>query len=369
MSGKLFLLLVIVSWLGVPPLVAQTKAPSSLKKPDIRFLRWDKNKDQRLSRNELPAPLRVNFERVDTDRDGWISLAEHLRFINRNNKEVEGGRTNATANMNLDYVEGGHERHQLDLYIPRSPGRSKKFPLIIWVHGGGWRQGSKDRFSHLDLLLDNGFAVACINYRLSRHAVFPAQIHDCKAAVRFLRKNSERFGLDAKKFGAWGSSAGGHLVALLGTSGDVLELEGELGNLDVSSRVQAVCDWFGPTDFLEMNRQAGKDGKIDHDAANSPESLLVGAPIQSVPQKTGRINPIHYVSTDDPPFLIMHGERDYLVPHQQSEMLNAALRQFGVPATFILVRGAGHGFTQQRDHRRAIEFFSEQLLEKPTAGK
>ncbi len=369
MSGKMFLFLVMVVCLVEPNLLAQTSGSSSTKTPDSRFLRWDKNNDRRLSRNELPEALRGNFERVDVDRNGWISLNEHLNFINRNVKGTDGSKTQATSYKNVEYVEDGHERHRLDLYVPHSQSRSKTFPLVIWVHGGAWRQGSKERFAHLNLLLDNGFAVACVNYRLSQHAIFPAQIHDCKAAVRFLRKNAERFDLDPTQFGAWGSSAGGHLVALLGTSANVSELEGDLDNQEVSSRVQAVCDWYGPTDLLGMNQQAGEKGKIDHDAADSPESLLTGAPIQNVPEKAERINPIRYVTSDDPPFLIMHGDRDYLVPRQQSELLNAALQEVGVSTTFVLVPGAGHGFTKHREHQRAIDFFSQQLTKKSGVGK
>jgi hypothetical protein len=151
------------------------------------------------------------------------------------------------SHRDLVYVEGGHERHKLDLYLPEKA--DGPLPLIIWVHGGGWQNGSKDGCPPLrGGYIERGYAVASINYRLSGHAVFPAQIEDCKAAIRWLRAHAKEYGLDAKRFGVWGSSAGGHLVALLGTSGDVKEFD--VGaNLDQSSRVQAVCDYYGPTDF------------------------------------------------------------------------------------------------------------------------
>ncbi len=379
MDGKIVFWFVFlpVAWLSCVSLscvsvTAQTVvSPDSANpaKPDGRFLRWDKNKDNRLTRDELPSAIRGNFDRVDTDRSGWISPGEHFRFLNRNADPSTSAIADIKTLKNLVYVKQGHERHRLDLYLPQSQPSAAALPLIIWVHGGGWKNGSKDRFAHLTPLLKRGFAVASINYRLSHHATFPAQIHDCKAAVRFLRKNAQRFGLDPKKFGVWGSSAGGHLVALLGTTGEVTELEGELGTVGVSSRVQAVCDWFGPTDLLKMNQQAGATGKINHDAPGSPESLLVGAPIQEVPKKTTKLNPIEYVTADDPPFLIMHGDQDRLVPFQQSQMLNDALKAADVSTTLVLVRGAGHGLKNQRDRDQAIDFFANQFLKAEKTNK
>src|SRR5262249_38247477 len=143
-----------------------------------------------------------------------------------------------------DLRYGPHqERNTLDLYVPKS---DTPLPLVIWVHGGGWQDGNNPAMQ----LLKSGYAVASINYRLSQHAVFPAQIEDCKAAVRLLRANAKKYNLNPDAFGAWGASAGGHLVALLGTSGEVKELEGEVGeSKDTSSRVQAVVDFYGPTDL------------------------------------------------------------------------------------------------------------------------
>jgi acetyl esterase/lipase len=227
----------------------------------------------------------------------------------------------------------------IDLYLPeRAQGR---LPVILWVHGGAWRGGSKDRCPAVRLV-PRGYAAASISYRLSQEAIFPAQIHDVKAAVRWLRANAAHYHLDAERIAAWGSSAGGHLVALLGTSGGVKQLEGDLGNPEFSSRVQAVIDFFGPSDFLQMSKFPGQ---MDHDAPNSPESQLIGGPIQQHPEKVRRADPITYVSQDDPPFLIMHGDRDETVPLNQSELLHAALTKTGVEVTFEVVRGAGHGFS------------------------
>jgi acetyl esterase/lipase len=256
----------------------------------------------------------------------------------------------------VEYVAGGHERQKLDIYLPAQRSESP-LPLIIWVHGGAWQGGSKEncparRFAQ------RGYAVASINYRLSQHAIFPAQIEDCKAAVRYLRANAGKYGFDPNQFGAWGASAGGHLVALLGTTGDVKEFEkGE--NLSVSSRVQAVCDYFGPTDFTLISRFPST---MDHDASDSPEARLIGGPIQENKDKCKRANPITYVTKDDPPFLIVHGDKDPLVPHNQSQILSEALKKAEVEAKLHIVGGGGHGFPVGRGIDKMVEeFFDKQL--------
>lgn len=237
----------------------------------------------------------------------------------------------------LAYVPNGHPRQTLDLFVPPSDG---PLPLIIWIHGGAFRMGSKEDKAPLDYL-DQGYAVASLNYRLSQHALFPAQIEDCKAAVRWLRAHAGHYGLDPARFAAWGESAGGHLVAMLGTTGDEAAFEvGE--HLDVSSRVQAVVDYFGPTDFLQMDAHRLPHGMV-HDDADSPESELVGGAIQEHPDRVAAVNPITYVSSAAPPFLIVHGDQDPLVPYHQSTLLVAALEAVGVPVTFYTVAGAGHG--------------------------
>ena len=259
----------------------------------------------------------------------------------------------ARSLRDLEYVRGGHERQRLDLYLPPN---GTNVPLVIWVHGGAFRAGSKDRCPALWLVRE-GYAVASINYRLSQHARFPAQIEDCKAAVRWLRARASDYGLDPNRFGAWGASAGGHLVALLGTAGAVKEFDqGE--HLAVSSRVQAVCDWFGPTDFTQMSKFPSR---MDHDAADSPESQLLGGPVQQFKDRAARANPITYVSRETPPFLIMHGDQDPLVPLNQSELLHAALQRAGVPVTFHVVKGAGHGFAGPELTAMVRDFFQKHL--------
>jgi acetyl esterase/lipase len=241
------------------------------------------------------------------------------------------------AHRDLAYVSGGHPRQMLDLYLPPGAGPA---PLIVWIHGGAFRIGSKEDRIPFEML-EQGYTIASLNYRLSQHARFPAQIEDCKAAVRWLRAHADTYGLDSSHFASWGESAGGHLAAMLGTAGHERSFEvGE--HLEYSSRVQAVLDFFGPTDFLQMDAHRLPEGLV-HDTADSPESELVGGPIQERPAEVSRANPVTYVTADVPPFLIVHGDRDPLVPYHQSKLLADALKAAGVPVTFYTVVGAGHG--------------------------
>jgi acetyl esterase/lipase len=255
----------------------------------------------------------------------------------------------------LAYVADGHARQRLDLYLPEKA--SGPLPVIVWVHGGAWQAGSKDNCPAAPFAA-RGYAVASVNYRLSQHARFPAQIEDCKAAVRWLRAHAKQYNLDPDHVGVWGASAGGHLVALLGTTGGVKELVGAGGNADQSSRVQAVVDWFGPTDLTKMGGS--------HDRPDSPEARLLGGPVGEDKGRAARANPITYVTKDAAPFLILHGDRDPTVPFGQSELLEAALRKAGVEVTLVPVKGAGHGGPafNSPDNRRAVEKFFAKHLKK-----
>jgi len=269
------------------------------------------------------------------------------------------------AERDIPYAKVSGNDLLLDVYRPARP-KAEKLPLLVWIHGGAWRNGSKqDGRQVAPFVLTGEYVGASINYRLSGEATFPAQIHDCKAAIRWLRAHAEEFGVDDRRVGVWGSSAGGHLAALLGTSGGAPELEGDVGgNLAYSSRVQAVCDFFGPTDFLQMDAHS-TNHKLIHDAADSPESQLIGGPIQKNPEKVARANPITYVTPDDPPFLIVHGDQDPLVPYNQSELLHAALDQAGVPTELHKVVRGGHGrggeFGSPELQQRVANFFELRL--------
>jgi acetyl esterase/lipase len=266
------------------------------------------------------------------------------------------------VHTNREYVPGGHERQRLDLYVPAKA--DAPLPVIVWVHGGAWMGGSKDDGGPALRFVGKGYAVACINYRLSQHAVFPAQIEDCKAAIRWLRSNATTYNLNPDRIGVWGASAGGHLVALLGTSGGVEDGERKGESADQSSRVQAVVDFFGPTDFLQMDAHAVPGARLKHDSSTSPESQLIGGAIQENVEKVGRANPVKYVTKDAPPFLIVHGERDPLVPCHQSELLYEALKRARTDVTFYKIAGASHGgpeFNTEMMRAAVLAFFDKHL--------
>ena len=271
-------------------------------------------------------------------------------------------RDQMAVERDLVYANVADRALKLDLYLPR--GIEASPPLIVWVHGGAWRAGSKDRCPIL-WLISEGYAVASINYRLSQEAPFPAQIHDCKAAIRWLRSRSARHGYSAERIGVAGASAGGHLVALLGTSGGVKPLEGRVGQAEKSSSdVQAVVDLFGPSNFLAM---IGQPSEIDHAAPDSPESRLIGGPIEQHPGRVRGVNPITYVSEDDPPFLILHGSKDRIVPPSQSFLLNEALTAAGIETSLHFLEGAGHGgrrFFAEAQRDRMVHFFDRHIKQQ-----
>ena len=292
----------------------------------------------------------------------------------------------AWATVPLD--AGGTATLRLDFWHATST--AERAPLLIWIHGGGWQAGTYNNPpSGLAALLNAGFAVASIEYRLSGAAIFPAQIHDVKGAVRFLRARADDYDLDPSRFAAWGSSAGGHLTALLATSGDSLALEGTTGgNLNHASTVQAAVDYYGPIDLLLMNPDVTTPpgSSLDHDAANSPESKLIGFddpgegigvlranlanPAPPFPEKAALValtNPLNFLDAADPPTFIAHGTLDATVPQKQSGRLADALTAVGVEHVLRPVIGTGHGFGNQTAtvNAEAIAFLAEHLLQPP----
>ncbi|NJL83811.1 MAG: alpha/beta hydrolase [Chloroflexaceae bacterium] len=263
---------------------------------------------------------------------------------------------------------------RLDLYLPDS--KARPVPLLIYIHGGGWLQGSKEDCPKRRVT-KRDYALACLNYRFSDRALFPAQIQDVKQGVRWLRANAKQYGLDPNRFGAWGPSAGGHLSSLLGTSAGVGSLEKPGEDLSISSAVQAVCNWYGVTDFTQVpeafseaasqavwekyqNRRWFNYTWVTHH--------LVGGPVSQRRQLAAQANPIAYIDPSDPPFFILHGEQDSVVPISQSELLAAALEAHQVPVEFIRDRHRGHDHTGPNGDRfdpqlidSAIDFFDRQL--------
>jgi acetyl esterase/lipase len=259
---------------------------------------------------------------------------------------------------------------KLDIYIPEIG--DGPFPVILSIHGGAFKAGDKADGQITPMVegLKRGYAVISINYRLSGEAIFPAQIFDVKAAVRWIRANAKQYHLNPEKIAAWGGSAGGTLSALLGTSGNVKELEDlSMGNPTQSSRVLAVVDWFGPTDFLKMDEQlkaSGVKNPQTHSIPDSPESQLIGKNLADAPELVRKVNPETYITPDDPPFFIQHGRIDHLVPYQQSENLAAKLTSVigKDKVTFELLENNDHGgpgFTTDQNINKVFTFLDKYL--------
>lgn len=262
----------------------------------------------------------------------------------------------------IPYADTDNPRQQIDLLLPKEPAGEGPLPVVAFIHGGAWRGGDKrgGRGQVAPLVASGKFAGVSIGYRLTNEATWPAQIHDCKAAIRWIRGNAKKYNLDPNKIAVWGSSAGGHLVAMLGTSGGVKELEGALGkHTDQDSRVTCVVNFFGPTDFSVIG---DFPSQIDHYAANAPESLLIGGPVKDNPEKARSASPITFVSADDPPFLTIHGTKDQLVPFDQGKRLHEALKKAGVSSILIPAEEGGHGFRSREVPERVRAFLSKHLL-------
>ena len=248
----------------------------------------------------------------------------------------------------LRYASPGGADLHLDLYRPADA--SGPLPVIVFIHGGAWRAGSRTTCPDLDrFFARDGFAMASIDYRLTPTGAFPRCVEDVKTAVRFLRTHAVAYDLDPERIGYWGLSAGGHLAAVAALTPRAFE-----GTewLDASSSVQCVLDAYAPTWFTTMDEEAATEAvtlqlaspRLQHDAPSSPESRLVGAPIQSVPDRCREASPITYVGAEAPPFLIMHGLADDMVPVRQSMRLYDALAAAGADVELRLIDGLSHMF-------------------------
>ncbi|MGK7930543.1 MAG: alpha/beta hydrolase fold domain-containing protein [Microcystaceae cyanobacterium] len=273
-------------------------------------------------------------------------------------------------------VNGEPRSLLLDLYIPQTSSE-QSLPLLIFIHGGGWYEGSKEVCPGKQVA-QAGYIMACINYRFSSEALFPAQIYDIKTAVRWLRENALKYQINPDKIGAWGYSAGGHLSILLGTSKGISSLEGE-NKEKISSQIQAVSNWYGPTDFSqvppsftqEITPQLLKDKNERRKAwflYTLATHRLIGSPVSENPQLTQLANPINYIDSSDPPVFIMHGEKDNVVPISQSEILYDALKKNNVPVTFSRPQDRGHDFTGTNGEsydpqliKETLDFFDQYL--------
>lgn len=280
---------------------------------------------------------------------------------------IQAGAKEPKVIQNISYVPGSSNPfQQLDLYLPKW--HAGPMPVVVWIHGGAWLMGDKNH-PPADLLCPRGFAVASINYRLAQQAEFPAQINDCKAAVRWLRAHAKEYNLDPEHIGVWGHSAGGHLAALLATSGGVKELEGDGGNLSYSSRVQAAADWAGLSDLVSVVAQAPANCQIDFKTpSKSPVVALMGS--HQSQEACLKASPIYYISKDDPPLLVVHGDKDDIVPVEQSKEFCEALKKAGANAQCIIVKGQGHGLGDLSVYEKTVIFLKRNLqIDESRYGK
>jgi len=246
----------------------------------------------------------------------------------------------SSIQLDRDIVFATMDGHELKLDIACPKAGNGKLPAVIYIHGGGWVLGDKSPNEAITYA-KNGFVGIAIQYRLSTVARFPAAVHDCKSAIRWVRANAKKYGIDPDKIGVIGESAGGHLVALMGTSGGEPSLEGDGPYKEYSSRVQAVVDNFGPIDLLTLK---DTPSPMDPDPTVGPIAGWLGKPAREVPELVKKANPITYIDPNDPPVLLVHGEKDDLVPIRQSELFYDALTMAGVKAELVRVKNAGHGF-------------------------
>lgn len=267
------------------------------------------------------------------------------------------------AIRDVEYGRVGNRALLLDIVRPKRPAGGVRMPAVVWIHGGGWRRGTRGGMQNVPLA-ERGYFTVSIEYRLSDEATFPAAIEDCKCAIRWLRANAEKYGVDADHIGVWGSSAGGHLSLLAATADEKAGLEGTGGSSAYSSRVQAVVSYCGPSDLaLNANRPAA--GREDS------RRLFIGATYPEKPDAYRLGSPVSHASPDDPPALLIHGESDTTVPIAHAEHMEVALKKVGVPVTLIRVKNATHGFapagsepiepSREELTRRAIEFFDRHL--------
>lgn len=277
--------------------------------------------------------------------------------------EVRGEETGRRVLADLEYARVGELALFLDLTLPAPAelrtDRSKP-PLVLYIHGGGWRAGTR-KGGVPDYLVEQGFAVASVDYRLSSTAVHPAQIHDCKAALRWLRARADEYGYDPERVAAMGTSAGAHLAVLLGTTGGMAALEGEVGeHSEESTVVQAIVDFYGPIDFLLRS----KDQPEQTEQEGGKVYQLLGGSVREKADLARQASGVYHVTADDPPLLIVHGTADRTVLLNQSERLRDVYRAAGLKAEFHLVEGGGHGgeaFMQLGVRQWVIDFLKREL--------
>jgi acetyl esterase/lipase len=265
--------------------------------------------------------------------------------------------------LGVSYADNGNPRQTLDLYLPKERGQGRRLPVVVFIHGGGWQNGHKSAGkSWVQPYAASGlYAGVSVGYRLAGEAAWPAQIHDCKAAVRWLRANAARLGLDADRIGIVGNSAGATLALLLGASQGIAELDGAVGPyLTESSRVAAVVNFFGRINFLAEPVSA-RAGSGQAAALTGRLKVLFGGTLEEKAGLARQASPVNHIGAGDAPVMTAHGTSDELVPYVQALELDAAMKRGGVTHLLIPMTGFGHGFQNAEANRRARQFFDRYL--------
>ncbi|MCK4564517.1 MAG: alpha/beta hydrolase fold domain-containing protein, partial [Verrucomicrobia bacterium] len=338
---------------ALSPLVAQRQGFTY----DRLLGHHDKDQDGIITTDEFSGNPKL-FDRMDSDKDGTVTRDEFDAAMKARNKPSSPRKPsrkrqppeNTTVHRDLEYAVADGESLRLDLYLPKNAKTAP--PLVVWIHGGGWKNGDKANVNPAILRLGgDGYAVASINYRLKDLSIHPKNIHDCKGAIRWLRSKAETYGYDPNRIAVGGGSAGGHLALLLGLSGGIEELEGTVGgNLDQHSSASAIVDLYGPS---ELNVMAETQERFNRAHRFDPKQLTSASPLT-------------YLSPDDPPVLILHGDSDKTVPVEQSQLLHERYQKAGLESELHIIEGAGHGgmvFSDDERHQLIKAFLDRHLAE------
>ncbi len=327
----------------------------------------DKNRDGHVTKDESVNQLKKNFDRVDTDRDGKITTTELTVLAKRmrNSRRVRNGAAEKPATpegvsfqADIPY-RPGNKKWKLDLARPKDVSATPR-PAIVFIHGGGWRSGDKGGGQWRSLPMDyaaRGYVCISINYRLTDEATVLDCIADCKCAVRWLRSNAKEYNVDPERIGAYGNSAGAHLVSILGLASAEAELEGDGPFLDESSLVQAVCCSAPPSDFENWGKNRSGN------ATGTPSRLFGNTNVDAAKSQA---SPVTHANEQAPPFLIIHGTADKTVPVSQGDALHRELREAGAKdVTYLKIEGAGHGVFNQHSERTlpAMRAFFDRVLQ------
>lgn len=362
---------------------ARTNAPTKEQRTKNWLKAQDANDDGRIAAAEASGLMKTNFARIDTNNDGFLDreelgqLADRLTRMGVNQTRARNRPDNSrrpgmsteellkqapdtvTVEPDIAYRPGDSKAWRLDLIMPSERG-DKPRPGLVFVHGGGWRNGDKRAGTFLQGAIEyaqKGYVCITVNYRLVDEAPFPACVEDCKCAVRWLRAHADKYNLDPKRIGGFGNSAGAHLVAMLGLAGPDEGLEGDGPYQDQSSLLQAVCPSATPSDFsLFPPRGPARRGS---------EGGLLAGPEETYEERSRKASPVSHVSADAPPFLIIHGTKDNTVNVAHGDRLVEALKKAGAKdVTYIRIEGAGHGvFNQHADQTKpAMEAFFDRTI-------